>query len=111
MQQGFGGSFVCALDDVKFGNFMPPETARPGLDPQLSRVIRRAMGKLPADRYQTAEEMLADVEQVMRAAFGPVGQTELQRWLADLGAKDGVPPPTRETPTEPPATGSIVGPL
>jgi serine/threonine protein kinase len=85
---------------VKFGNFMPPETAHPGLDPELYRVIRRAMGKLPADRYQTAEEMLADVEQVMRAAFRPVGQTELQRWLGDLGAKDGVPPPTREAPTE-----------
>ena len=48
------------------------------------------MGKQPADRYQRAEEMLIDVEQVMRVAFRAVGQTELQRWLAELGAKDGV---------------------
>ena len=47
--------------------------------------------------------MLVDVEQVMRVAFRPVGQTELQRWLADLGSKDGVPPLTREAPPEPPA--------
>ena len=47
----------------------------------------------------------------MRLAFRPVGQTELQRWLADLSSKDGVPPLTREAPPEPPAARSTVGPL
>jgi serine/threonine protein kinase len=96
---------------VKNGDFMPPETARPGLNPELYRVIRKAMGKTPEARYQKAEDMLVDVEQVMRVAFRPVGQTELQRWLADLGSKDGVPPLTREAPPEPPASRSTVGPL
>ena len=45
----------------------------------------------------------------MRLAFRPVGQTELQRWLADLTSKDGVPPLTREAPPEPVPT--TVGPL
>jgi eukaryotic-like serine/threonine-protein kinase len=94
---------------VKSGDFTPPETARPGLNPELYRVIRKAMAKAPGDRYQTAEEMLVDVEQVMRLAFRPVGQTELQRWLADLGSKDGVPPLTREGAPEPVPT--TVGPL
>jgi hypothetical protein len=96
---------------VKNGDFMPPETARPGLNPELYRAIRKAMGKTPADRYQKAEDMLIDVEQVMRLAFRPVGQTELQRWLADLGSKDGVPTLTREAPPEPPTSRSTVGPL
>ena len=96
---------------VKAGDFVPPETARPGLNPELYRVIRKAMAKPQGDRYQTAEEMLVDVEQVMRVAFRPVGQTELQRWLADLSAKDGVPPLTREAPPDPPAARSTVGPL
>jgi len=86
---------------VKSGDYLPPETARPGLNPELYRVIRKAMSKSPDDRYQKAEEMLVDVEQVMRLAFRAVGQTELQRWLADLSAKDGVPPLTRETPPDP----------
>jgi serine/threonine protein kinase len=96
---------------VKNGDFLPPETARPGLNPELYRVIRKAMGKTPEARYQKAEEMLVDVEQVMRVAFRPVGQTELQRWLADLSSKDGVPALTREAPPEPPASRSTVGPL
>src|SRR6185312_5105055 len=96
---------------VKNGDFLPPETARPGLNPELYRVIRKAMGKTPEARYQKAEDMLVDVEQVMRVAFRPVGQTELQRWLGDLGSKDGVPPLTREAPPEPPAARSTVGPL
>ncbi|HVV49731.1 MAG TPA: serine/threonine-protein kinase, partial [Polyangia bacterium] len=96
---------------VKNGDFLPPETARPGLNPELYRVIRKAMGKTPEARYQKAEEMLVDVEQVMRVAFRPVGQTELQRWLSDLSSKDGVPTLTREAPPEPPAARSTVGPL
>jgi serine/threonine protein kinase len=94
---------------VKAGDFLAPETARPGLNPELYRVIRKAMAKAADARYQTAEEMLVDVEQVMRLAFRAVGQTELQRWLADLSSKDGVPPLTREAPPEPTAT--TVGPL
>ena len=94
---------------VQRGDFVPPEAARPSLNPELYRVIRKAMAKTPGDRYQTAEEMLVDVEQVMRQAFRPVGQTELKRWLADLTSKDGVPPLTREAPPEPVPT--TVGPL
>jgi serine/threonine-protein kinase len=94
---------------VKSGDYLPPETARPGLNPELYRVIRKAMSKSPTDRYQKAEEMLVDVEQVMRLAFRPVGQTELQRWLLDLSAKDGVPPLTRETPPAPNTVVDVVG--
>jgi serine/threonine-protein kinase len=96
---------------VKAGDFMPPETARPGLNPETYRVIRKAMAKSAGDRYQAAEEMLVDVERVMRVAFRPVGQTELQRWLADLASKDGVRPLTREAPPEPAGGSSTVGPL
>jgi serine/threonine protein kinase len=86
------------LMQVRAGEFIPPETARPGLNPEIYRVMRKAMGLRPEDRYQRADEMLIDVEQVMRVAFRAVGQTELARWLSDLGAKDGVPPLTRLPP-------------
>jgi serine/threonine-protein kinase len=94
------------LMQVRAGDFIPPESARPGLNPEIYRVMRRAMGKTPEDRYQKADEMLVDVEQVMRVAFRAVGQTELARWLADLGAKDGIQPLTRAPP--PPVSDTIV---
>src|SRR5262249_10237606 len=37
---------------VKSGDYLPPETARPGLNPELYRVIRKAMSKTPEERYQ-----------------------------------------------------------
>jgi PEGA domain len=51
----------------------------------------RAMQAAPADRYQSAEEMLNDIETVQRSAFKPAGQTELKRWLAELQRIDGAP--------------------
>ena len=62
------------------------------------------MAKAPGDRYQRAEEMLVDVEQVMRVAFRAVGQTELKRWLQDLSVRDGVLPLIRglSAPPTPP---------
>ena len=40
----------------------PVEELRKNTDPNLVQIIRNAMAKNPADRYQTAEEMLVDIE-------------------------------------------------
>jgi len=40
----------------------PPSTLNPETPPQLERIIARAMMKKPEDRYQSAEEMLRDLE-------------------------------------------------
>ena len=83
---------------VKEGQFVPPEKARPGLNPEVYRVLHRAMSKDPGARYQQAHDMLLDFEQVMRVGFRAVGQTELKRWLKDLSMRDGVEPLTRAAP-------------
>jgi hypothetical protein len=64
----------------------------------------RAMQAAPADRYQSAEEMLIDIETVQRSVFGPAGQTELKRWLAELQQLDGAPTISRAS-IQTPATG------
>ncbi|HET6279978.1 MAG TPA: serine/threonine-protein kinase [Polyangia bacterium] len=76
---------------VQKADFRPPDMAKTDLEPELAAIITRAMQLDPADRYQTADDMLLDVERVMRSVFSPVGQTELKRWLLALEAKDGVP--------------------
>ncbi len=77
------------------GEFRSPEQAAPDLQPEVAALVSRAMQPDPDQRYQTADEMLADVERVLRGVFHPVGQTELKKWLADLAARDGVPPISR----------------
>jgi serine/threonine-protein kinase len=76
---------------VRQCDFPPPEKIKSDISPKLSAVILRAMRLAPADRYQSAEEMLVDIESVQRTVFQAAGQTELKRWLADLQERDGVP--------------------
>jgi serine/threonine-protein kinase len=76
---------------VQKAEFRTPEEARPDMEPELAHIMMRAMKLDPADRYQSADEMLADVERVMRTVFPPAGPTELKRWLGDLQREDGAP--------------------
>jgi serine/threonine-protein kinase len=46
----------------------PPSALRPDLPRELDLVVMRALAKDPEDRYQSAEEMDADLERVARGA-------------------------------------------
>ena len=76
---------------VQKGDFLPPEAAAPDLEPEVAAIINRALKLDVSERYQSADEMLADIEHVARNVFRPVGQTELKRWLAELSQQDGQP--------------------
>jgi eukaryotic-like serine/threonine-protein kinase len=78
-----------AIFRVQRAEFTPPEVARPGVGPEVSRIIMRAMRLTPAERYQTADEMLVDVERVLRTEYQSAGQTELKLWMAQLARRDG----------------------
>ena len=101
-----GPSDLETLLRVQRGDFRPPDETAPDLPPEVAAVIARAMRKEPGERYQSADEMLGDVERVLRTAFRPVGQTELKRWLTELAARDGVPPISQSTATPARATST-----
>jgi serine/threonine-protein kinase len=46
----------------------PPSKLRPEVPPALDKVVLRALAKDPDDRYQSADEMEADLERVARGA-------------------------------------------
>jgi serine/threonine protein kinase len=73
---------------VRECRFQPPEVVKPGLHAELVKLIKRAMQSSPKDRYQSADEMLLDIENVQRTAYKPAGQTELKRWLKELQERD-----------------------
>ncbi|HEY3452260.1 MAG TPA: serine/threonine-protein kinase [Myxococcales bacterium] len=99
-----GDSEIETLLRVRDCRYVPPGKARSGMPAPLCKLIERAMRKEPKDRFQTAEEMLLEAERVLRT-LPPSGPTELKRWLAAVGAKDGKVPPSRlsAAPPEPDA--------
>jgi serine/threonine protein kinase len=80
-----------AILRVQRAEFTPPDTIKPDIGPALSRIIMRAMRLTAGERYQTADEMLADLERVLRTEYHSAGQTELKLWIAQLGRRDGAP--------------------
>ena len=83
---------------VQRADFKAPGRVRLDLGPELASVITRAMKFSADERYQTADDMLLDLERLLRSSFGGVGQTELKQYLAELGRRDGVPPIGRARP-------------
>jgi serine/threonine-protein kinase len=73
---------------VQKGEYTPPREAKKGLSEAVEGIITRAMRLAPSERYQTADEMLVDVERVLRTEFQSAGQTELKQWLEQLGRRD-----------------------
>jgi serine/threonine-protein kinase len=43
----------------------PPTTLRPEVPPELDGIVRKALAKAPDERYQTAEEMTADLQELL----------------------------------------------
>ncbi len=87
---------------VQHGEFKPAHVVAPDLPAEVSSIIARSMELDPDLRFQSADEMLAAIENVLRTVFRPVGQTELKRWLAGLGARDGQAPMSKAMMTPPP---------
>ena len=81
--------------------FPPAREAKPDLPAPIAAIVERAMQRDPAQRYQTGEEMLLDLESAQRSVFRPAGQTELKRWLVQLAQKDKQAPTSRATAPQP----------
>jgi serine/threonine-protein kinase len=81
-----------SLLKVQKAEFDPPDKLKPTIGPAVRGIIMRAMRLAPSERYQTADEMLADVERSLRTEFHSAGQTELKLWLEQLARRDSVPP-------------------
>jgi serine/threonine protein kinase len=84
-----------ALVRVQRGEFDPPEKVYADLRPSVAAIINKAMRVKPGDRHASAEEMMIEVEAVLRGELGCPGQSELKRWLRELSDLDGALPVSR----------------
>jgi serine/threonine protein kinase/Tfp pilus assembly protein PilF len=58
----YQGEDLEILAQVQEARFEPPEVLNPDLPPELCRILRHALEKDPASRYQSAGELLMDLE-------------------------------------------------
>src|SRR5262249_42913942 len=86
-----GEDDMAQLIRVQKAEFTPPEQVKPTIGPGVGSIIMRALRLAPSERYQSAEEMLVDVERVLRNEFHSAGQTELKLWLEQLARRDEAP--------------------
>jgi serine/threonine-protein kinase len=70
----------------------PPSSVRPGLPAPVDRIIAKALAKKPEDRFQKAEEFLAQLEMVI--ALATLGEMGLGEEAG--GATGGAAPPAPE---------------
>ena len=77
-----------ALARVQRADFAPPEEVRPGLSPAVARIVKKAMRARPGDRYASAEEMMLDIEAVVRARVR-IARAKPAQALADRADRAG----------------------
>jgi serine/threonine protein kinase/Flp pilus assembly protein TadD len=61
----FSGETMHVLSLVRDAEYDPPEEVIPDLPDKLNTILSRALAKDPDERYQSAGEMLADIEEFM----------------------------------------------
>ncbi len=89
-----GGSDYTVLDAIVKKPLPPPTQFNPAVPTPLVNIIMKSLEKDPADRYQTAEEMLHDIERFEYAEGNPDRSRELS------------PPPPKKNNDRPPAKKS-----
>jgi serine/threonine protein kinase len=66
--------FELLAGELPMGSFEPPSRRKPGLDRQVDVVVARCLKSTPEERYQSATELIADLEPLV-----PVSSTMLRR--------------------------------
>jgi hypothetical protein len=63
----------------------------PEIDPRLNQLLQKAMARMPADRFQTAEELLYELEYfIYHRGYGPTNET-LGKFIRELFAEEPAP--------------------
>jgi len=79
-----GGTDAETLDRVVRCEVPPLTEARPDAPPEVGLILRRALARDPADRYATADEMLADLGRCLLAHPQLTGAGEPRKQLSAI---------------------------
>jgi serine/threonine protein kinase/Tfp pilus assembly protein PilF len=79
-----GNSFIEIAANVLHVEPSPPSTLNPSVPPGLDFITLKALAKKPDKRYQSAKEMIADLEEVKNQLEADSGQTLIKRTSPSL---------------------------
>ena len=82
-----GNSELGILERVREGRFLLPSSLNPAVPIELESIVTRLLRKEPKDRYQSAAEILSDLDSYLRRRPA-VGPNELKRFVAQLFEMD-----------------------
>jgi eukaryotic-like serine/threonine-protein kinase len=100
-----GATGLQTLEKVRATHVLPPSTINPAVPDALDRVVLKALAKSPVDRWQSAAEMAAALDEVVDAlGFGAV---ELAAQLESLFSADAAAFHAAQQMTPPDGTASI----
>jgi serine/threonine protein kinase len=73
---------LSALKFLLYGAFPSPSAMRPGIDPELDRIVARALERSVDARYATALEMRTDLEAFLARRGPPVREDDLANLMS-----------------------------
>ncbi len=80
----FTGDALQVFSLVRNADFEPPEMANKNLPPKLYEILHQALSKEPDKRYQSAAEMLSDLEECIYHLSYRLLERDLAQYMKDL---------------------------
>jgi serine/threonine-protein kinase len=91
-----GATDLDVIMEVRRGRPEKPSTVIKDLNPDVERLINRALRVDPAKRWQSAEQMADRIDAILVKLGQPSGPAPLKRWLETLAERDGARPPAAD---------------
>ncbi|HUK12576.1 MAG TPA: protein kinase, partial [Thermoanaerobaculaceae bacterium] len=88
-RKGFAGdSELSILEQVRAPQLVAPRDIDPAIPPEVERVVLKALKEDRDVRYQTAADMLGDLESILQSLRPSPGASELGSFLSDLVGRE-----------------------
>ncbi len=76
------------IEAVKNANVPSPRSYRPDYPEELEKIVMKALALNPDDRYQTADEFRADLEEFVKSSGNYYGSSQLSQLVKQLFSKE-----------------------
>lgn len=85
-----GANDLDVIMQVRKGRYEKPSTLVKDFNPDVERLIARALKVNRETRWQSAQQMADRIDAILSKLGQPSGSAALKRWLENLSARDGI---------------------